>query len=330
MKVKVFNSQTKNRGIELDFDEIFTDEDVCIIGRSPDSGLVLDSSDISRVHGKFFRENGEIYYVDLGSTNGSKVNDEIVTMNQNYLLKSGDVIQAGEFVLFIQETSNIPEDKTVVRDLDATVFSSWKPEVQATDSPGALVRVSATLETEEPDDPKSQTQALLAAINKRIVKDVTTTKNWTRDSYINAVRKARETIEHSKIIDPEALEKEADKYWRSLSKGASTVTSRLGSATIKGASEIGSRLSSATVKGASEIGNRLGSAAKAAWKEAIAPKSSLEKELTESRSENKSDVFEAADSEEKHLQTVEDEMSQLISGNNLHTTASEDNSHQNK
>jgi pSer/pThr/pTyr-binding forkhead associated (FHA) protein len=319
MKVKVFNSQTKVRGIELDFNEIFTDEDVCIIGRSPDSGLVLDSSDISRVHSKFFRQDGEIYYVDLGSTNGSKVNDEIVTPNQNYLLKSGDVIQAGEFVLFVQESSDASEDETVIRDLDATVFSSWRPnsEAESTDSPGALVRVSATLESDEPDDAKLHTQALLTAINQRILTDIKTTKNWTRDSYIKAVRKARETIENSKFIDPEALEKEADKYWHSVTKGTSTLTSRLSSATIKGASEIGSRLSSATVKGASEIGNRLGSAAKAAWKEVITPKHNSEKELNQSVSQAQNDTPDKVIPEENHVDTIEVAVSDSTPESNL-------------
>ncbi|MBD2449742.1 FHA domain-containing protein [Nostoc sp. FACHB-152] len=274
MKVKVFNSQTKIRGIELDFEELFTDEDVCLIGRSPDSALVLDSVDVSRVHGKFFRENGEIFYIDLGSTNGSKVNDEIVEPNKTYLLKPGDVIQAGEFVLFIQETSDLIEDGTVVRDMDATAFSSWHPDqVDVSNKAGALVRVTPNPEVLEPADPKLQTQALLAAINKRILTDIKATGNWTRDTYIKAVRKARESIENNKLIDPEELEKEADKYWRSLSQGTVNISTRLGSVAVKGVSQVGTRLSSVAVKGATELKSRLGSAAQAAWKEMKTAKS---------------------------------------------------------
>ncbi|MBD2681276.1 MULTISPECIES: FHA domain-containing protein [Nostoc] len=277
MKVKVFNSQTKIRGIELDFEELFTDEDVCLIGRSPDSALVLDSADVSRVHGKFFRQNGEIFYIDLGSTNGSKVNDEIVEPNKTYLLKPGDVIQAGEFILFIQETSDLIEDGTVVRDMDATAFSSLYPDkVDASEKAGVLVKVTPNLEILEPADPKLQTQALLAAINKRILTDIKATGDWTRDTYIKAVSKARESIENNKLIDPEELEKEADKYWRSLSQGTATISTRLGSVAVKSVSQVGTRLGSVAAKGALELKSRLGSAAQAAWKEITTSKSHQE------------------------------------------------------
>ncbi|MBD2211969.1 FHA domain-containing protein [Nostoc linckia FACHB-104] len=290
MKVKVFNSQTKIRGIELDFDELFTHEDVCFIGRSPDSGLVLDSQDVSRVHGKFFLQDSEIFYTDLGSTNGSKVNGELVEPNKTYLLKVGDVIQAGEFILFIQDTSNVVEDATFVRNMDATAFSSWHPdeEIETTNKPGALVKVTPTLETTEPADPKYQTQALLAAINKRIFTDIKATGNWTRDTYIKAVRKARESIENHKFIDPEELEKEADKYWRSLSQGTVIIGSRLGAAAAQGVS----RVSSVAAKGAWELKIRLGSAVQAAWKEMIAAKS--HQEINQSVSQPASHTPDAA------------------------------------
>ena len=194
MIVKVVNLQTQVEITELDLDEILVaDEDVCLVGRAANAGLVLDSPDISRLHGKFFRQNGEIYYADLGSRNGTKVNDEIIVVNQSYLLKPGDVIQASEFALIIQETSDVCEDVTVVRGLDTTTISScrFNAEVKPTETKvitetsGALVKV--TTPNIEADDPKSQTKALLVAINKRVLAELKAAGKLTRDAYIKAV-----------------------------------------------------------------------------------------------------------------------------------------------
>lgn len=279
MKIKVFNSQTQAETTELDLNEVFVGEGTCLIGRSANSGLVLDSSDISRLHGKFFNQNGEIYYADLGSRNGSLINGKPAVVNQDYLLKNGDAIQAGEFVLIIQETSDIPEDATVVKPLDADVVvpprSYSDAEVVEADvvaQPNALVKV--TPPNIEVDDPKQQTLALLAAINKRIFNELQGAGNLTRDAYLKAVRKARESIESNVLLEPEEVERQAEKQWQSFVKSTSEVSNRLGSVAAKKTSQIGSRLGSAAVKGVTQLKNRLGSATKAAfnsaWKEITA------------------------------------------------------------
>lgn len=319
MQLKVLHSQTQAKITELDLDEVLEHEDECLMGRSTDSCLVLDSPDISRQHGKFFRQGGEIYYVDIGSRNGSKVNDEIVEQNQSYLLQPGDVIQAGEFVLIIQETSDVFEDATVIRDLDATIVSPQRLNAEVVEeAPGALVKV--TTSSIEADDPKYHTKALLVAINKRVLGELRAAGNLTRDSYIKAVRKARETIESNKLIDPDELEQEAEKYWQSLTKGTSALGNRLGSAAIKGVSEVSSRIGSAAAKGASEVGSRIGSAAKAAfgaaWREITAPKS---------RSQEVSHTSEAVISEEDRTPTSEVQLSQPATENQLHPSLSSEN-----
>jgi len=273
MKIKVFHVPTKVKINELDLDEILEREDECLLGRSADSCLFLDSPDISRQHGKFFRQNGAIYYADLGSRNGSKVNNEIVEENQSYPLKPEDVIQAGEFVLIIQESSDVIEDATVIRDLEATIVSPLPLNaIVIEETPGTLVKVPTS--SIEANDLKSETKALFAAINKRVLGEFQAAGNLTRESYIKAVRKARESIEHNKLIDSEEFEKEAEKQWQSLTKGTSA---------------LGSRLGAAAAKGASGLGNRLGSAAKAAFnaarKEMTAPKSNSENRSNQSRSQ---------------------------------------------
>ncbi|MBD2308729.1 FHA domain-containing protein [Chroococcidiopsis sp. FACHB-1243] len=278
MKIKVFNSQTQTEITELDFNEVFEREDTYLIGRSENSSLVLDSSDISRLHGKFSQQNGEIYYTDLGSRNGSLINGQAAVVNQDYLLKNGDAIQAGEFVLIIQETSEFPEDATVVKPLDAVApwrFDSDAEVVAADVVSHSSALVKATPSNTEVDDPKQQTLALFAAINKRILNELQGAGNLTREAYLKAVRKARESIENKILLEPEEIEKQAEKQWQSFVKNTSEVSNRLGSVAAKKTSQLGSQLGSAAVKRATQLKNRLGSATKAAfnsaWREITTP-----------------------------------------------------------
>jgi methylglyoxal synthase len=124
MKLKVLNSQTLSEFQELDLSLTIRMEGECLIGRSPNSGLVLDSPDVSRLHGKFFLQNGNYYYCDLGSRNGSLVNGRIAETNQKYVLKPGDIIRLGEFVLMLEEVTPPDLPETVVRVIDATVLSN--------------------------------------------------------------------------------------------------------------------------------------------------------------------------------------------------------------
>ncbi len=128
MKLKVFNSQTLSEVKELNLALATRIQGECIVGRSPNAGLVIDSPDVSRLHGKFLYQDGDYYFCDLGSRNGSIVNGYLAQTNQSYKLKAGDVIRIGEFVLTIEEISSVPEDlpETVYKSLDATVFSGLR------------------------------------------------------------------------------------------------------------------------------------------------------------------------------------------------------------
>lgn len=124
MKVKVLNTQTQVEIREMNLIDSIDRSGECLLGRSPNSGLVLDSPDVSRLHAKFAVEDGQYYFYDLGSSNGSLVNGQIVQPNQAHLLKSGDIIRLGEFVLILQAVSEQPEElaATVVGDPNATVI----------------------------------------------------------------------------------------------------------------------------------------------------------------------------------------------------------------
>ena len=63
-----------------------------IVGRQADAWLCLTDSEVSRHHAKFEQRGDAVFVQDLGSTNGTFVNDQQVTEQQ---LSDGDKIQIG-------------------------------------------------------------------------------------------------------------------------------------------------------------------------------------------------------------------------------------------
>ncbi len=101
----------------------------------------------------------------------------------------------------------------------------------------------------ESDDVKSETKALIDALKKRAQSEAQNAGTLTRETYLNAVRKARETLEQNQLIERDRIEHsfelikgEAEKNWESI------------------------------VKEVAEVGDRLADAAKAAWEALTAPR----------------------------------------------------------
>jgi hypothetical protein len=101
----------------------------------------------------------------------------------------------------------------------------------------------------ETDDLKRETKALIDAIKKRAQSEAQAAGNLTRDTYLNAVRRARASVEQNKLVDPERIaysmkliQMEAEKNWESVVKEVAT------------------------------LGDRLADAAKAAWEALTAPR----------------------------------------------------------
>lgn len=66
------------------------------IGRVDSSGLVLDDAFVSSRHARVEYERDGLVLADLGSTNGTFVNEKIIAAPTR--LKRGDVVQIGGFV----------------------------------------------------------------------------------------------------------------------------------------------------------------------------------------------------------------------------------------
>ena len=119
--------------------------------------------------------------------------------------------------------------------------------VEITPETDALVEKEMAGET---DELKRETKALIDALKKRAQSEAQSAGTLTRETYLNAVRKARETIEHNKpLIERDRIEysfkliqMEAEKNWESIVKEVAT------------------------------FGDRLADAAKAAWEALTAPR----------------------------------------------------------
>jgi hypothetical protein len=67
------------------------------IGRASDCAVVIDDARVSKVHARIFERDGRWMVEDLGSTNGTLVNDHLLDHPEN--VGPGDRIQVGEHVL---------------------------------------------------------------------------------------------------------------------------------------------------------------------------------------------------------------------------------------
>lgn len=63
-----------------------------VIGRLPECAIVLNDPNVSRRHAEIRRRGADVFVVDLGSTNGTRVNGVRV---KEQLLKDGDEIEVG-------------------------------------------------------------------------------------------------------------------------------------------------------------------------------------------------------------------------------------------
>jgi methylglyoxal synthase len=149
MKIKIYYGEVDPalESTEFDLNSVKVKGN-CIIGRAPECGLVLDGADLSRQHAKFSIEDGNYYFADLGSRNGSLFNGELAQANREYLLNPDDTIRIGDFILKVEQEAEMAA--TVFKVIDPSFFKSAQPQVETISQPEALG--SPTPETDESSD----------------------------------------------------------------------------------------------------------------------------------------------------------------------------------
>ncbi|HZS41855.1 MAG TPA: GGDEF domain-containing protein, partial [Polyangia bacterium] len=75
-----------------------------IIGRSSKSEIQIDQESVSRNHAKIINTGKSIILRDLGSTNGTYVNDQLI---DEYVLRDGDFIKIGRTIFKFLSGGNI-------------------------------------------------------------------------------------------------------------------------------------------------------------------------------------------------------------------------------
>ena len=81
------------------------DEDEIVIGRDPSANIVVDLDNVSRRHCRFANKEGKCMVEDLGSTNGTYLNDEEVV--EEITLRSGDLVKVGGAIFKFLSGGNI-------------------------------------------------------------------------------------------------------------------------------------------------------------------------------------------------------------------------------
>ncbi|MDX8389051.1 MAG: FHA domain-containing protein [Mariprofundaceae bacterium] len=105
------------------------EQEETVIGRKPDNEIPVDNLAVSGRHARIIRIGNKSILEDLGSTNGTFVNDKQVT---KHVLAHGDDIMIGKHILaFVDEDNSVGpvEEPSEESDMDKTMILS--PEARA-------------------------------------------------------------------------------------------------------------------------------------------------------------------------------------------------------
>lgn len=78
-----------------------------VIGRSVESQVYIDDKSLSRSHAKFAVNGSEVSVIDLGSTNKTIVNGQVIPALASCLLKNNDQIKTGNVIFKFLEKGSI-------------------------------------------------------------------------------------------------------------------------------------------------------------------------------------------------------------------------------
>ncbi|MDR9402691.1 MAG: FAD-binding oxidoreductase [Halothece sp. Uz-M2-17] len=101
MDIKVIDSKTG----KFEEKELSPKKQEHLVGRHSSCDLILDSPDVSRLHGRFLCRQGKFYYNDFASTGGSWINNEAAIANTDYLLKSNDTLRLGSYLMVVSNVA---------------------------------------------------------------------------------------------------------------------------------------------------------------------------------------------------------------------------------
>jgi glycine betaine catabolism B len=138
---RLFDSQA-NTSRELFLEPENMPGQVCQIGRAPTSSLVLESPEVSRLHGEISYRDCAYYFTDPGSAGGSWLNERAIFAKQECELTVGNALVIGHYTLTVIQIGNTdactviyappaakpltPEQYMPVSAIDPNNFTHWQ------------------------------------------------------------------------------------------------------------------------------------------------------------------------------------------------------------
>ncbi len=131
---------------------------VTSVGRQPGNDIVLNTSAVSRYHAQFAVADGQVYLVDLGTVNGTFVNDVQVALNSRVPLSAGDEIVMGDMMLVFslpearrrQDITLTPSTTTIEDPQVPFRMTVDKPHMVV--APGARMQLALVLENQSEEE----------------------------------------------------------------------------------------------------------------------------------------------------------------------------------
>lgn len=109
------------------------------LGRADENDVILSGDQVSRRHARLYFENGELFFEDLGSRNGTRLNGGL--LDEPHRVSDGEIFTIGENSLMVRQPSDFEVAKTELLAEDDPLRATIMPE-----QPFGEVLVSRSIE----------------------------------------------------------------------------------------------------------------------------------------------------------------------------------------
>lgn len=162
MRIQFLNGENAGTRREIESDGIG-------IGRETDNGIQLLGGRVSRYHARLEHRQDGWYILDLGSTNGTKINGE--NLSGSAKLRNGDVVAVGEIMFRVEKVTAAVSGDSEKTEPEAPAFVFHPPEdhtrtAAAAPAPGPSPAPEPPRTPEPPPVPESDAPKEQAASGK--------------------------------------------------------------------------------------------------------------------------------------------------------------------
>ena len=78
-------------------------KEITLIGRATEADLRFDDDEMSRKHCSIIQKDGKFFVRDENATNGTLLNDQLITASELYELKNEDELRVGNTFITFRE-----------------------------------------------------------------------------------------------------------------------------------------------------------------------------------------------------------------------------------